>query len=231
MNYHTGGPNLRAGRDRPSCRYAFSAVACCATFPGSIAKPSPLHDPPVHAILKSCDPHPCPLPEGEGGPSTTPMPQGSEAHVSQETGAAAVLRVLKLNQQAVGIREVQLRGPFFRAATVFHSQRDVVHQRSRRALRGSSRLDSIAFESLDHRVRIEIIHTHAQVIDAARGASATRHDELHAVTEAHDRRGWPLIGLDTETKEFLKEFVRACRVGRAISAVAPAAKGEQSFLR
>ena len=57
------------------------------------------------------------------------------ADVAEIAAAAAVLRVLQLHQQAVGIGEVELRRAFRRAAAVLHPHRHVVPHRADRALR------------------------------------------------------------------------------------------------
>jgi len=80
-------------------------------------------------------------------------------YVPQDTRSSAVRSVLKLNDQAIGVREVEFRGPFFCASTIFHSHADVVYQGSRRSLCTSSRLDAVAFERLDDLFRIEIVHS------------------------------------------------------------------------
>src|SRR5262245_43108735 len=77
-------------------------------------------------------------------------------YVPQDTRSSAVRSILKLNEQAVGVREVEFRGPFFCTSTIFHSHADVVHQGARRSLCTSSRPDAVAFERLDDPFRIEI---------------------------------------------------------------------------
>src|SRR5207244_7013387 len=71
------------------------------------------------------------------------------AYVPHDTRSSAVRSILKLNEQAVGVREVEFRGPFFCTSTILHSHADVVHQGSRRSLCTSSWLDAVAFERLD----------------------------------------------------------------------------------
>src|SRR5262245_54799835 len=86
-----------------------------------------------------------------------PSPRWCElgnTYVPQDTCSSAVRSVLKLNEQAIGIGEVEFRGPFFCTSTIFHSHADVVHQGSRRFLCTSSRLDAVAFERLDDLFRI-----------------------------------------------------------------------------
>src|SRR6266850_1767389 len=130
-------------------------------------------------------------------------------HIPQHTPAPTVLCVLQLNQQAVGIREVQFRCSFFCAAAILHPHADVMNQWRWRALRISSWLDAVAFERLDDFFRIEIVHAHAKVIDAGgpgrsagrSSATATAKDqELDATTHAEHWSTRSLIGLDPKTK-------------------------------
>src|SRR5207248_4395084 len=100
---------------------------------------------------------------------------------TQDTGATAVFGVLELNQQPIGIGEVQLGRALFRPAAIFHPQTDVVNERSWRSLRVPPRFDSVTLEDLDHLVGIEVIHAHAVVIDAGLPAGAAgKHQELDA---------------------------------------------------
>src|SRR5438876_11165678 len=117
-------------------------------------------------------------------------------YVPQDTRSSAVRRVLKLNDQAIGVREVEFRGPFFCTSTIFLSHADVVHQGSRRSLYTSSRLDAVAFERLDDLFRIEIVHSHAKVIDGAgprrarrslAAATSTQRQELARIAETEHR--------------------------------------------
>ena len=138
----------------------------------------------------------------------------SGAHIAQNPGAAAVLHILKLNHQAVRIREIQFRRAFLCAAAIFHTHIDVVDQWAGRALRGSSRFDAVTFERLDDVVRLEIVDSHAEVVDAAGTRSGIRdaageHEKLNAITDAHHRRRRSLIGLDPKTEKLLIKLVRA----------------------
>ena len=53
----------------------------------------------------------------------------SLTHLPQETSAAAVPHILKLNREAVGIGEVEFRRTAFGTAAVRHAERDVGHER------------------------------------------------------------------------------------------------------
>src|SRR5215207_2392358 len=87
----------------------------------------------------------------------------SRARVAEEAAAAAVLHVLNLNRNIVGICEVQLRRPGTGcAAAVFHPLADVPDERRRRI--GAARLDAVAFEDFHDGVRIEVLHPEAGVI-------------------------------------------------------------------
>src|SRR5215831_15782142 len=109
-----------------------------------------------------------------------------------------------------------------------------------RALRLSTRLDAVALERLDNTLGIEIVHAHAQVVDACRswrcvGAAATtapgEHDELAAPADAIERRAWSLIGLYAQPQEIGIKQVRARAVAYEDRAVAPPFQRQQSFSR
>jgi len=51
----------------------------------------------------------------------------SGAHVAQNATAAAILGVLKLNDQAVRVGKVQFGCSFLRPAAILHAHADVVH--------------------------------------------------------------------------------------------------------
>src|SRR5204862_5140122 len=131
--------------------------------------------------------------------------------VTQNTRSPAVRSILNLNEQAVGVREVEFRGPFFCTSTIFHSHADVVHQGSRRSLYTSSRLDAVAFERLDDLFRIEIVHSHAKVIDGAGpsrarrclAATSTERQELARFAETEHRVARSLIRQDPKAKQLL----------------------------
>ena len=53
----------------------------------------------------------------------------SLTHLPQETSAAAVLHILKLNREAVRVGEVEFRRTAFGTAAVRHAERDVGHER------------------------------------------------------------------------------------------------------
>ena len=58
-----------------------------------------------------------------------------QTYVAQVSAAAAVLHVLKLEQQSIGIGEIQFGRAAFGAATIRHAQRDVRLQRTSRRCR------------------------------------------------------------------------------------------------
>src|SRR4029453_8086186 len=96
--------------------------------------------------------------------------------LSQESPSTAVLEVLQLNGEAIGIGEVQLRRPPFGAAAVRHAQADIGDQRL--AILVLLFLDSVVDQQLRDLCGIEVAHRHARVIDsgarwttAASGAS------------------------------------------------------------
>src|SRR3989442_7607575 len=159
--------------------------------------------------------------------------------VRQDTGSSAVRRILKLNDQAVGIREVEFRSPFFCTSTIFHSHADVVHQGSRRSLCTSSRLDAVAFERLDNLVRIEIVHSHAKVIDGAGpsrarrslAATSTGRQELAGIAETEHRLARSLIRLDSKAKQLLVKLIGTRSVGTTVVAMTPASESDQASLR
>src|SRR6266704_5968897 len=160
-------------------------------------------------------------------------------YVPQDTRSSAVRRILKLNDQAVGIREVEFRSPFFCTSTIFHSHADVVHQGSRRSLRTSSRLDAVAFERLDDLFRIEIVHSHAKVIDGAGpsrarrslGATSTERQELARIAETEHRVARSLIRLDPKAKQVLVKLIGTRSVGTRVGAVTPVSESDQASLR
>src|SRR5437867_13260218 len=98
-----------------------------------------------------------------------------------------------------------------------------MHKRSWISLRITSGLDSITFQRLDHFVRIEILHSHTNVIDAGltAGASATEHEELNSSAYAHQRSTRSLIGLNLESEYLLIELIRSRRIGNKVRRVTP----------
>jgi len=160
-------------------------------------------------------------------------------YVPQDTPSSAVGRVLKLNDQAVRVREVEFRRSFFCASTIFHSHADVVHQGSRRSLRASSRLDADAFERLDNLFRIEIVHSHAKVIDGtgpsrarcSLAAASAERQELARIAETEHRVARSLIRLDPKAEQLLVKLIGTRSVGTGVGAVTPVSESDQASLR
>src|SRR6185436_907710 len=104
-------------------------------------------------------------------------------------------------------------------------------QGTRRALRGASRSDAVTFERLDNGVRIEIIHAHAEMVDAGAARSGVRaageHKKLNAITQAHHGRRRSLISLNPQTEKVLVKLLRARWIGHGVRTVTPAANGQQ----
>src|SRR5207249_4177461 len=90
------------------------------------------------------------------------------AHVSHHPRAAAVAHVLQLDEDAVGVREVQLRRPFLRPAAVLHAHADVMAERTHRSGLTLARLDAVTLERFQDLVEFEVFERHAEVIDARR---------------------------------------------------------------
>src|SRR5262245_54719271 len=96
----------------------------------------------------------------------------SEAHVPEHARSAAITHVLQLNDQAVGIGEVQFRRAFLCPTAIFLPHADVVDERTGRPLTVAAWFDPVCLQRLDHRVRVEILERHAQVVDGGAGRSA-----------------------------------------------------------
>src|SRR5437867_2010636 len=161
------------------------------------------------------------------------------ANVPQDTRSSAVRGVLKLNDQAVGIREVEFRCPFFCTSTIFHAHADVVHQGARRSLCTSSRLDAVAFKRLDDLLRIETVHSHAKVNDGAGpsrarrslAATSTERQELAGIAETEYRVARSLIRLDPKAKQLLVKLIGTRPVGTRVGAMTPVSESDQASLR
>src|SRR5262245_25388992 len=115
-----------------------------------------------------------------------------------------------------------------------------MNQGSGSALCIASWLDTVTLERFDHRIGIEVVHIHTEVVDAAarrriRGGASTsataEHDELDAVIETEQRSIRALGCLHSQTEKFLIELRRPCRVRYEIRAMTPALKSKQAFLR
>src|SRR3989441_6439861 len=160
-------------------------------------------------------------------------------YVPQDTRSSAVCSVLNLNDQAVGVREVEFRGSFFCTSTIFHSHADVVHQGSSRSLCTSSRLDAVAFERLDDLFRIEIVHSHAKVSDGAGpgrarrslAATSTERQKLAGIAETEHRVAPSLIRLDPKAKQLLVKLIGTRSVGTRVGAGTPVSESDQASLR
>src|SRR6185436_3505716 len=107
--------------------------------------------------------------------------------------SATVTDVLELNQNSIGVCEVQFRRAFLRSSPILHSHADVMSQRADRSRLRVARLDAVALERLDASVRIERIDVHAEVVDRGRTpsrgrAAARKHEELDAGSDRQRRR-------------------------------------------
>src|SRR5262249_28451594 len=144
-----------------------------------------------------------------------PRPLDRRATLAEPSRAAAVLHILQLHENPVGIREVQLPRSFLRTASILHPHADVVPHPTDGAGLALARLDAVALERFQDRVRIEVLEIHAEVIDARarRGAAAAataarEHQELDRRTDGERWRGRSLIRADAEAEEVAIERVR-----------------------
>src|SRR5262249_42713762 len=76
--------------------------------------------------------------------------------------------VLNLEQEAIWVREVQLRRAAGCAATVLHPEADVGLQWADRSLLVFPRRDAVRRQNLEHLIWIEFFHIQRNVIDGCR---------------------------------------------------------------
>src|SRR4051812_21162956 len=87
------------------------------------------------------------------------------ADLAQQTGATAVAHVLELDEDAIGIGEVQLSCPVLRSASILHPHADVIPQRGHGPALILSWFESDALQCEHRAVDIEARGREADVVD------------------------------------------------------------------